>query len=127
MRLLLDSHALLWTFWNSPRLGTFARDTVRSPDNEVFVSVASIWEIAVKRASGKIDAPENLATLCREQSFALLGIEPFHAEQAANLPMHHRDPFDRMLVAQAQAEGLTIVTADSTLRRYGVRTMPADE
>ena len=127
MRLLLDSHALLWTFWNSPRLGMFARDAVRSPDNTVFVSVASIWELAVKRASGKIDAPENLATLCREQSFALLGIEPFHAEQAASLPMLHRDPFDRMLVAQAHAEGLTIVTADAALRRYGVRTMPADE
>ena len=127
MRLLLDSHVLLWTFWNSPRLGTFARDAVRSPDNTVFVSVASIWELAVKRASGKIDAPENLATLCREQSFALLGIEPFHAESAGSLPMHHRDPFDRMLIAQAQAEGLTIVTADAALRRYGVRTMPADE
>ena len=127
MRLLLDSHALLWTFWNSPRLGTRARDAIRSPDNEVIVSVASIWELAMKRASGRLEAPSDLVGACEEQRFALLSIEPFHAEQAASLPMHHRDPFDRMLVAQAQMEGLIIVTADAALRRYGVRTMAAGE
>ena len=127
MRLLLDSHTLLWGLDDNPRLGPYARAAVRSPDNEVFVSVASVWELAMKRASGRLDAPDNLLGACEEQGFALVPIEPFHAEQAASLPMHHRDPFDRMLVAQAQAEGLTIVTADATLLRYGVWTMPADE
>ena len=127
MRLLLDSHTLLWSFWNSPRLGTRSRDAIRDPDNEALVSVASIWELAMKRVSGRLDAPSDLLNACHEQGFALLSIEPLHAEQAANLPMHHRDPFDRMLVAQAQAEGLVIVTADAQMRRYGVRTMAADE
>ena len=127
MRLLLDSHTLLWSFWNSPQLGTRSREAIRDPDNEALVSVASIWELAMKRVSGRLDAPGDLLNACQEQGFALLSIEPLHAEQAANLPMHHRDPFDRMLVAQAQAEGLTIVTADAQMRRYGVRTMAADE
>ena len=127
MRLLLDSHTLLWWFWNSRMLGTLADNAVRSPDNEVLVSAASIWELAIKRTSGKLAAPENLIALCEREGFRLLPIQPTHAESAGSLPMHHRDPFDRMLVAQAQAEGLTIVTADAALRRYGVRTMPADE
>lgn len=121
MRLLPDSHTLLWSFWNSSRLGTQARDAIRSPDNEAFVSVASIWELAMKRASGRLN------DACRKQGFALISIQPLHAEHAASLPMHHRDPFDRMLIAQAQSEGLIIVTADAQMRRYGVRTMAADE
>ncbi len=127
MRLLLDSHTLLWWFWHSPPLGTLADNAIRSPDNEVLVSAASIWELAIKQASGKLAAPENLIALCEKEGFHLLPIQPFHAERAGGLPPHHRDPFDRMLVAQAQAEGLTIVTADAALRRYGVRTMAAGE
>lgn len=127
MRLLLDSHTLLWSFWNSSRLGTQARDAIRSPDNEAFVSVASIGELAMKRASGRLNAPADLIDACRKQGFALISIQPLHAEHAASLPMHHRDSFDRMLIAQAQAEELVIVTADAQMRRYGVRTMAANE
>ena len=127
MRLLLDSHTLFWSFWSSSRLGTQARAAIRSPNNEALVSVASIWELAMKRASGRLNAPADLIDACHRQGFALISIQPLHAEHAASLPMHHRDPFDRMLIAQAQAEGLIIVTADAQMRRYGVRTMAADE
>ena len=91
------------------------------------MSVASIWELAIKRATGKLTISQDVAAACQKEHFMLVPIEPFHAEQAASLPMHHRDPFDRMLVAQAQMEGLIIVTADAALRRYGVRTMAAGE
>ena len=127
MRLLLDSNALLWWLDDNPRLGDFARRAIAENGAEVFVSIASIWELAIKRAAGKLVVSQDIAAECQREQFALVPIEPFHAEQAANLPMHHRDPFDRMLVAQAQAEGLVIVTADATIKRYGVRTMAADE
>ena len=126
MRLLLDSHVLVWWLDGNPRLSIQARQALGDPDNEAYVSVASIWELAIARAKGNAGIPGNLAAVCELDHFSLLPIEPFHAEQAASLPMHHRDPFDRMLVAQAQAEGLTIVTRDAAILRYGVRTMAAD-
>ena len=126
MRLLLDSHTLLWYFSDAPMLGANARETIADSDSEAFVSIASLWELAIKRAKGKIGTPDNLASTCEKDGMMLLAISPFHAEQAASLPLHHRDPFDRMLVAQAQAEGLTIVTRDAAILRYGVRTMAAD-
>ena len=127
MRLLLDSHTLLWSLSDVPRLGEVAREAIRSPGNEVFVSAVSMWELGAKRRKGQLNAPGDLVSIVERRGFTPLPLSLFHAEQATNLPMHHRDPFDRMLVAQAQAEGLTIVTADAALRRYGVRTMPADE
>jgi PIN domain nuclease of toxin-antitoxin system len=108
VRLLLDSHALLWWLDDSDRLGTLARQAIASPANEVIVSAASVWEIGIKRGIGKVQTPDNLSATIREEGFSELPIGLFHAEQAASLPMHHRDPFDRMLVAQAKAEGLTI-------------------
>ena len=86
MRLLLDSHTLLWGLDDNPRLGPYAREAIRSPDNEVFVSAASVWELAMKRASGRLDAPDNLVGACGEQGFALIPIEPFHAEQLDGFP-----------------------------------------
>ncbi len=127
MRLLLDSHVLIWWLDDNPRLALQARQAVGDPNNEVFVSVASIWELAIARAKGNTGIPGNLAAACELDRFSLLPIEPFHAEQAAALPRRYGDPFDRMLVAQAQAEGLTIVTQDAAIPRYGVRTMAADE
>ena len=127
MRLLLDSHTLLWALSEVPRLGVLAREAIASPDNEVFVSAVSIWELAVKREKGTLLAPNDLATIVEQTRFTPLPLSLFHAEQAASLPMHHRDPFDRMLVAQAKAEGLTIVTQDNRIPPYGVRTLPADK
>ena len=127
MRLLLDSHTLLWWLSDVPRLGRVAYNAIEAPDNEVFVSAVSMWELGTKRRKGQLDAPDDLASIVERRGFTPLPLSLFHAEQATRLPMHHRDPFDRMLVAQAQAEGLVIVTADAALRRYGVRTMRADE
>ena len=127
MRLLLDSHVLLWFLWQGPLLGARAAAAIADPDNEVFVSAASIWEIALKRAKAVLNAPENLSAVVEQAGFIPLPLSLFHAEQAAMLPMHHRDPFDRMLIAQAQAEGLVLVTRDAHIRRYGIRTMAPDQ
>ena len=126
MRLLLDTHALIWWVGDDSHLGASAREAVASPENDVFVSPASVWEIGIKQKKGMLEAPDDLVAVA-ERSFIEMPITFRHAEQAGMLPRHHDDPFDRMLVAQAQAEGLTIVTADAAIRRYGVRTMPADE
>jgi len=125
LRLLLDTHAFLWWLADAPELGDSARKAIGDERNDVFVSAATGWEIAIKRAVGKLQAPENLDAMVEESGFSHLPITFFHAEQAGALPMHHRDPFDRMLIAQAQAEGLVIVTRDPNIPRYGVRTLDA--
>lgn len=124
-RFLLDTHALLWTLTEPRKLSTLARAALEDAQNDVFVSPVSVWEIAVKRALGKLQAPDNLEASIKEQGFTPLSLTFFHAEQAGALPPHHGDPFDRMLVAQAQAEGLILVTRDARLPLYGVRTMAA--
>ena len=127
MRLLLDSHTLLWALSDLPRLGALARESIASRNNDVFVSAVSIWELAVKREKGTLSAPFGLVRAVEETGFTPLPLSPLHAEHAAMLPMHHRDPFDRILVAQAQAEGLVLVTRDSHILRYGIRTMAPDK
>ena len=125
-RLLLDTHALIW--WQAqdlPVLSTQAYDAIADPGNAVFVSAASIWEIAIKRALNKLEAPGNLVEAIEANGFRELQMTAFHAEQAGNLPLYHTDPFDRMLVAQAQAEGLILVTRDANIPRYGIRTLTA--
>lgn len=124
-RLLLDTHVFLWWLADSSDLGASARKAIVDARNEVFVSAATGWEIAIKRAAGKLRAPDNLDALVEESGFLPLPITFFHGEQAGALPMHHKDPFDRMLVAQAQAAGLVIVTRDPRIGRYGVRTLAA--
>jgi PIN domain nuclease of toxin-antitoxin system len=124
-RLLLDTHVLLWAVEDSPILGLDAREVIVDPRNQVFVSAASVWEIAIKRAQGKLSIPESVSEAVKEAGFAELPVTFFHAEQAGALPPYHRDPFDRMLVAQAQAEGLVIVTQDANIPRYGVRSIRA--
>lgn len=125
-RLLIDTHVLIW--WRNsgrPEMSAAAYDAIADPASEVLVSVASIWEIAIKRALGKLDAPWSLTRTIGAIGFRELPITAFHAEQAGSLPPHHTDPFDRMLVAQAQAEGLVLVTRDANIPRYGVRTLTA--
>ena len=123
-RLLLDTPVFLWWLSDDPQLGERAHGAIIDERNEVYVSAVSGWEIAIKRAMGKLEAPDNLETMVDEMGFFHLPITFFHGEQAGSLPMHHRDPFDRMLVAQAQAEGLIIVTKDVHIPLYGVRTFP---
>ncbi len=125
LRLLLDTHVLLWSLAEPRELSRDARDALVSAHNDVFVSAVSGWEIAVKRAIGQLEAPDDLEAGVRQQGFLPLDLTFRHAEQAGALPTHHGDPFDRMLVAQAQVEGLVIVTRDTRIPLYDIRTMTA--
>ena len=124
-RLLLDTHALLWWLADDARLGPQARSLIADAHNEVCVSAASLWEISIKKALGKLTAPDGLDSIVEQEGFSKLPITLFHAEQSGALPALHRDPFDRMLVSQAQSEGLEILTWDAALSQYGVRTLDA--
>lgn len=124
-RLLLDTHVLLWSLTEPGKVSRPTRDALEDARNEVFASAVSGWEIAVKRALGKLKAPDNLEAAVKVQDFIPLNLTFLHAEQAGALPPHHGDPFDRMLIAQAQVEGLILVTRDTRITLYGIRTMTA--
>ena len=126
MRYLLDTHVLLWWLDDDPKLRADTRKTVADPDHDIVVSAASFWEAAIKRAVGKLrfETPLLLETL-RRGGLRVLPMTAEHALAAGDLPRHHDDPFDRMLVAQAMAEGLTLVTRDARLRAYQVATIEA--
>lgn len=121
MRLLLDTHVLLWALSGSRRLSGEVRDLIESPDNEVLFSAASIWEIAIKaqvlRTEFGVDAG-TIIVAARETDFDELAISAEHAAGVAALPLHHKDPFDRLLVSQAIAEPARLVTADRALAAY---------
>ncbi len=124
MRLLLDTHALLW--WLADEgLTTEARDAIADPANLVAVSAASAWEISIKKALGKLAAPDDLEQQVQTGGFLPLPISIAHGVAAGQLPYHHEDPFDRMLIAQAHIEGLTIVTRDKRFDVYRVALLPA--
>ena len=118
-RLLLDTQAFLWWRINSSRLGARGRAAIASADL-VLISVASAWEVAIKMALGKLTLPEPFAAGVRDSGFDPLAVEFEHTEEVSRLPHHHRDPFDRMLIAQARVERITLVTSDSQFNRYEV-------
>lgn len=119
-RLLVDTHAVLWWLADDPALPDSARELVGDPECELLVSVASLWEIAIKLGSGKLRAPADLPETIREEGFMLMPVEPEDAWAVRDLPEHHRDPFDRMLIAQAINHGLPILTADPRFGEYPV-------
>lgn len=121
-RLLVDTHALLWWLKNDPSLSPTGRGELAAPANEVLVSTASIWEIAVKRSQGRLTVPEPLLEVIEREGFTWLPVSAAHAWAASELPLHHRDPFDRLLVVQAQIEDVAIVTADPHFDAYDVST-----
>ena len=125
MRLLLDTHVLLWWLADDPLLGEAAREGISASDSSVFVSAASAWEISIKQALGKLEAPSDLVRQIEVHRFEPLPITVSHAYAAGALPRHHDDPFDRVLVAQARAEGLILVTRDPRMGLYGVGTLAA--
>jgi PIN domain nuclease of toxin-antitoxin system len=123
MRLLLDSHAFVWAKVEPQMLGASARAAIFDPDNDVFVSVATAWELWVKHAKKPIapildGGPSAFLSAATESGIAMLNIALGHAAVAADLPLRHRDPFDRMLIAQAIVERLTLVTADPVVTAY---------
>jgi PIN domain nuclease of toxin-antitoxin system len=119
MRLLLDTHVVLWWRLDAPDLPRPVRRAVATAD-QVFVSAASAWEVAIKVALGKLRLDESFAAMVDDSAFERLPVSFEHAGRLQALPPHHADPFDRMLVAQAQVEGLTLVTADVMLGDYDV-------
>lgn len=129
MRLLLDTHVLLWLFKEPDRLSLTTHDRLAESETEILVSVATLWEIAIKRAVGKLNLPGDLVQIVprfvREIGADLLTISPAHALSVADLPMHHRDPFDRLLIAQAHIEKIPIVTADRSFAAYDIEAIRA--
>lgn len=119
-QLLLDTHVALWALSDLDRLPESVQRELADPRNVVAVSAAAVWEVEIKRALGKLTAPDGFATECARLGFDELPIGLHHAERAGLLPLLHADPFDRMMIAQAQLEHLTILTADSTFGRYDV-------
>jgi PIN domain nuclease of toxin-antitoxin system len=120
LKLLLDTHALLALLSRDPPLSPGARAAMQRPDAQLIVSAVSVWEIAIKRALGKLEAPDDLIERVGEAGAELLSITARHAEAGGGLPLHHRDPFDRLLAAQAKLEGCAIVTKDPAFAAYGV-------
>ncbi|MBC8091793.1 MAG: type II toxin-antitoxin system VapC family toxin [Pseudonocardia sp.] len=125
MRLLLDTHALLWWLGELPRLGAAARIEIGSPASEVHVSAVTATEISIKQAIGKLDAPDDLPEQLSLNGFSELPLTVRHGLAVAELPLLHGDPFDRMLIAQARVEGLTLVTADRKISAYDVPILSA--
>lgn len=125
MNLLLDTHALLWWLDDHPTLSKKARAAIADGKNLVLVSAVVVWEIRIKQALGKLKVPRNFKHALDEQPFEMLDIKVEHAHAVGDLPPHHRDPFDRMLVAQATVEGLTIVTRDLRFKKYKVPLIDA--
>ncbi len=120
MRVLLDTHILLWWLMDDRRLPQEAEQIIKDPNNAIFVSAASIWEVAIKASLGQIEAdPLAIQTAIEPSGFAELPITGKHAAQVAKLPPHHRDPFDRMLVAQSLTEPMRLLTGDTLLAKYG--------
>ncbi len=118
MRLLLDTHAFLWWMADDPRLGPAARAAIRNPENGVYLSAASVWEMHIKVALGRLRVPEPASTAARRLGLEPLDVNWAHAEASAALPPLHKDPFDRLLIAQAQIESLTLVTNDPAIQSY---------
>ncbi|WP_405899515.1 type II toxin-antitoxin system VapC family toxin [Streptomyces sp. NBC_00727] len=123
MKMLLDTHVVLWWLGDSPELTEEVKHLLDT-EPSVFVSAVTPWEISIKQSLGKLDGPTDLAERVRDSQFTSLPVTAGHGVRAGRLPEHHRDPFDRILIAQAQTEGMTILTRDKWIPSYDVRVMP---
>ncbi len=127
MRVLVDTHSFLWFITADPNLSTPARTVLEDLDNEIFVSVASLWEIAIKSSLGKLELTKPFGELFPQQlalcEIEMLGIHLSHLITLTGLPLHHRDPFDRMIIAQAMTENLVVLTKDSAFPEYPIRVV----
>ena len=124
MRYLLDTHALLWARSAPDLLSAEALTVLQSPDSVLYVSIASLWECAIKASVGRLEIPDDFHRIV-SSDYEVLGVDVGHVEACAKLPMHHRDPFDRMLIAQARLGGLTLVSRDANIARYDVQIVRA--
>lgn len=124
MRLLLDTHIVLWGVTDDPRLPAAARAAIQDPANEIVVSVVSAWEVAVKRTKGKLHAPIEIFGPLVDNGVSMLPVNLNHVLIAGHLPLHHGDPFDRLLIGQAWVEQLRIVTVDPAFEAYDADLLP---
>lgn len=120
MRFLVDAHALLWALGEPSALSPAARDAIADPSNLIVVSTASLWECAIKASIGRLELPEDFYDSVPEAGYEVMPIRISHLNVYRTLPMHHRDPFDRMLVAQARAEAMTLISRDPEIAKYDV-------
>jgi PIN domain nuclease of toxin-antitoxin system len=118
MSFLLDTHILLWWLEDDPTLSAEAKTTIQNPDNFIFVSAASVWEMSIKKSLGKLKIPNNLLEVIEENEFQVLAVTAEHGLKVGELPYHHKDPFDRILIAQALHEGFTIISRDGKFKLY---------
>lgn len=125
MILLLDAHTVLWWLGNDPTLSADARRAIADPQTDVVVSAATVWEIEIKRALGKLDSPDDLLERIDLAGFSAIPVTAADAQRAGRLTGHHRDPFDRMLVAQATGLDAVIVSRDGSFDAYGIHRLPA--
>ena len=125
MQLLLDSHSLLWTVFDHKKLSVEAQAAIAAKDNIVYVSIASLWEISIKNNIGRLPIPEDFFDNLKSGGFEILQVAIPHINVYNNFPLHHRDPFDRMLIAQAMNEQFTLVTRDPEIIKYDVVTLSA--
>jgi PIN domain nuclease of toxin-antitoxin system len=121
LRLLIDSNAFLWWSESSTKLGNAARQAITDPANEVSISIAALWEIVIKTSLRKLTVPADIETMVLSQGFSILPISFDHLRRIEALARIHKDPFDRMMIAQALAEGIPIATADRRFAAYGVQ------
>ena len=119
---LLDTNILLWWFYSHPNLGFQAKDLIQNPENSIFVSAASVWEISIKTGKGNLAVPNNFTELLYDEGFTELNITHLHAMHVLEVPLHHSDPFDRILISQALVENLTLVSTDNKFSLYTVKT-----
>lgn len=125
LRLLLDTHTLLWTLAEPDRLSAKALAAITAEDSNVFVSIVSPWEMAIAKARGRMNPPDDLEDRLQQNRFELIPVRMRHVRAIESMPHHHRDPFDRMLIAQAQVDGMTLISVDRKMRQYPVSLMPA--
>lgn len=129
MKLLLDTHILLWYLEGHPNLPDVQRLMIEDRRNQVFVSAASLWEMTIKISIGKLDLMDDLATIektLRLQGIPVLPIQTPHLQSLLTLPFHHRDPFDRLIIAQAISESMTLVSHDAVFSAYSVSLLPIE-
>jgi len=124
---IIDTHVLLWWLSDDPLLPANFKKIIENTDNICFISAASIWEISIKSSIGKLEIPGKYLDILREQGFHDLPVYWEHADKAGTLPFHHRDPFDRLIIAQAMIEELTILTTDKRIPLYKVKTLSGTE
>ena len=120
MRYLLDTHVLLWSVSDAKQLCLSTRKIIESPDHIIFVSLVSLWELKIKESIGKVSLPKDFYTGIERAGFELLNMNLEHIVALGNLPVHHRDPFDRMLIAQALSEQMTLISKDEDIQKYTV-------